>query len=326
MNKAKYKNLILTIFLVIFIILILSSLFYNINLNKIFETNSVENKIFFQIRIPRLLTSFFIGAGLSVVGCILQSLFLNPLCEGYTLGISSSAALGVVLVSLLNIPLNRFFGSLLGIFTSTVAIYFLILNFKKTIDISFILAGIVLNFFFQSIIILLTIFFDPYKLHYVLLWLLGSFSSLPKDYVYPVCFLILLSMIFILFYSEKLDIIVLGKEKSPSLGVNENRVKNHLIFLAVIISALSVSLVGVISFIGIFVPNFVKTFVGLKHKNWILNSAIIGGIFVSLCDILAKNLFYPIEIPISVFSGLIGSIFFIFYLLNGKTFYGNFKS
>jgi len=326
MNNKKNKNLILTIITFMSFIFILSSLFYNINLNKIFEINSAEYKIFFQIRIPRIIASFFIGAGLSVVGCVLQSIFLNPLCEGYTLGISSSAALGVVLVSLLNIPLNKFFGSLVGVLIATAVVYILILNFKKTIDISFILAGIVLNFFFQSIIVLFTIFFDPYKLHYILLWLLGSFSSLQQIYVYIVCFLILISIIFILSYSEKLDIIVLGKEKSPSLGVNETLVKNYLMFFSVIISALCVSLVGVISFVGIFVSNFVKIFVGLKHKNWILNSAIIGGIFVSLCDVLAKNLFYPIEIPISVFSGLVGSIFFIFYLLNGKTFYGNFKS
>jgi iron complex transport system permease protein len=315
--KTNKNFLIFILALVVFFITVFS-LFYKIDIDKIFIPSSIEHKIFFQIRIPRFISSFFVGAGLSVVGCVLQSIFLNPLCDGYTLGISSSAGLGVILITLLNIPLSRFLGSFLGVIISLFAVFVLLKTFKKTIDISFVLAGIVLNFFFSSFIVLLTMFFDPYRLHYILLWLLGSFSSLDRFYVYVVSSLIIVFIFIILIYSHKLDIIILGREKSLSLGVDEQKVKNIILFISVIISALCVSLVGVISFVGVIIPNFVKMFIKLNHKSWVLYSAIIGGIFVSFCDTLAKNLFSPIEFPISVFTGLVGSVFFVFYLFKNK--------
>jgi iron complex transport system permease protein len=298
--KTNKNFLVFILALVVFFITVFS-LFYKIDIDKIFVSSSIEHKIFFQIRIPRFISSFFVGAGLSVVGCVLQSIFLNPLCDGYTLGISSSAGLGVILITLLNIPLTRFLGSFLGVIISLFAVFVLLKTFKKTIDISFVLAGIVLNFFFSSFIVLLTMFFDPYRLHYILLWLLGSFSSLDRFYVYVVSSLIIVFIFIILIYSHKLDIIILGREKSLSLGVDEQKVKNILLFISVIISALCVSLVGVISFVGVIIPNFVRMFIKLNHKYWVLYSAFIGGIFVSFCDTLAKNLFSPIEVPISVF-------------------------
>jgi len=168
--KTNKNFLIFILALVVFFITVFS-LFYKIDIDKIFIPSSIEHKIFFQIRIPRFISSFFVGAGLSVVGCVLQSIFLNPLCDGYTLGISSSAGLGVILITLLNIPLSRFLGSFLGVIISLFAVFVLLKTFKKTIDISFVLAGIVLNFFFSSFIVLLTMFFDPYRLHYILFML-----------------------------------------------------------------------------------------------------------------------------------------------------------
>jgi len=290
-------------------------MFYGIDIKNIFLSNSMEHLIFFRIRLPRVIASIAVGCGLAVVGCVLQSIFLNPLCDGYTLGISSSAALGVILVTLLNLPFSKFFGSFIGIIFSLILVLILIKTFRKTIDVSFVLSGIMLNFFFSSVIIFLTVVFDPYRLHYILLWLLGSFSSLEEIYTYVVCFLIFVGMILALVLSDKLDIIILGREKSFSLGVDEQKIKLFFLILVIFISALCVSLVGVISFVGIIVPNFVKLFVRLRHKIWILYSTIVGGIFVLFCDSLAKNLFSPIELPISAITGLVGSIFLTIYIV-----------
>lgn len=312
------KKYLFWIFIIVGLVLVIYfSLFYRIEFNKIFVP-STEKEIFFEIRIPRLIASFFVGYGLGVTGCVFQSIFLNPLCEGYTIGVSSSAALGVILSTLLSLPVTKFFSSFLGVVFSTISIFFLNLFFKRTIDISFVLAGVVLNFFFSSIIVLLTIFFDPYKLHNVLLWLLGSFSSVEKKYVFLSCGLIFLICLFIYLFSYTLDIIVLGKEKAVSLGVDENKIKNYYVLLSIIILALCVSLAGVIPFVGIFIPNFVKSFVSGKHKVWIIYSGMLGGIFLSFSDVLSKNIFYPIEVPISVFTGLVGSVFFVLYLVKGK--------
>lgn len=311
MKKVFYIFLVLVFFLNIFF-----SLFYNLSVLEIVKNiNKTEYQIFTQIRLPRTIATYFVGAALAVVGCVLQSLFLNPLCEGYTLGISSCAGIGVVVGMIFNLPLNKFFSSFLGVILSMLVVFFLVFYFKKTIDISFVLAGIVLNSLFSGIIILLTFFFDPYKLHYVLLWLLGSFSSLEPNYVYISCVIFLCCFIFFIAYSYKLDIIVLGKDKSTSLGVNEQSVKNLLIFVCILVLSLCVSLVGIVSFVGIIIPNIVKALTGLIHKRWFIWSMISGGIFVSICDNLARNLLYPTEIPISVFTGIIGSIFFVIYVI-----------
>ncbi|MFN3550382.1 MAG: FecCD family ABC transporter permease [Endomicrobiia bacterium] len=325
------KKIFYFLLILIFISNTIFSLFYNLNAKQLINSiknknySSSEYKIFTQIRIPRTVATYFIGAGLSIVGCVLQSIFLNPLCEGYTLGISSSAGLGVILGTILNLPFTKFFNSLLGITISLVVIYLLILISKKTIDISFVLTGIVVNFLFSSITILLTLFFDPYKINYVLLWLLGSFSYLDSNYFYFLCFMIIFGIVIILVYSSNMDIVVLGKEKSNSLGVDEQKTKNVLIIISVAITAICVSLTGVISFVGIIIPNAVKIFTGIKHKSWFIWSAVSGGIFISLCDNLARNLFYPVEIPISVLTGIVGSLFFILYLIKGN-FYGNTKN
>jgi len=309
------KNFLFFIFSLCLLFISIFFMFYGIDIKNIFLSNSMEHLIFFRIRLPRVIASIAVGCGLAVVGCVLQSIFLNPLCDGYTLGISSSAALGVILVTLLNLPFSKFFGSFIGIIFSLILVLILIKTFRKTIDVSFVLSGIMLNFFFSSVIIFLTVVFDPYRLHYILLWLLGSFSSLEEIYTYVVCFLIFVGMILALVLSDKLDIIILGREKSFSLGVDEQKIKLFFLILVIFISALCVSLVGVISFVGIIVPNFVKLFVRLRHKIWILYSTIVGGIFVLFCDSLAKNLFSPIELPISAITGLVGSIFLTIYIV-----------
>lgn len=290
------------------------------SIKKIFNllsNSNADNKeylILSQIRIPRTVATYFVGAGLAVTGCILQSIFLNPLCESYTLGVSSAAGLGVILGFILNLPLGRFWMSILGILFGLGLIYLMNIFFKKTIDIGFVLSGIVLNFLFSSIIVFLTLFFEPHRLNSVLLWLLGGFTNLDTKYVYISSFVIAVSIILLLTFAKQLDIMVLGKEKAQTLGVEIEKLKKITIVLSVIITTFCVSLSGVIVFVGIIVPNVVKEFVGLGHKKCIIYCAIIGALFVSVCDSIAKNILYPVEIPISVLTGIVGSIVFLFYL------------
>lgn len=326
------KKLFYLLVILFFLLNLSFSWFYNLDIISIISaiktrnTDILECKILFEIRIPRSLATHFVGAGLAAVGCVLQSIFLNPLCEGYTLGIASCAGLGVIITTLLNLPFNKFFSSFLAIAFCMLFVFFLVFHFKRTIDISFVLTGIVFNFLFSGIIMLLTIFFDPYKMHYILLWLLGSFSSVENNnYVYFSSLVIMVCLVVLTFYSYKMDLVVLGREKSISLGIDEIKVKNLLIFICVLILSICVSLSGIISFVGIVIPNVVKVFTGIKHKNWLVWSSVTGGIFVSICDNLAKNLFYPIEVPISVFTGIIGSLFFVGYIIKGNP-YGSIKS
>lgn len=279
------------------------------------DKNNPDYIILVNIRIPRTVATYFVGAGLAVCGCVLQSIFLNPLCESYTLGISSAAGLGVILGYVIGSNFSRFIMSLLGSFLGLGSIYFLTLIFRKTLDISFVLSGIVLNFLFSSITVLLTFFLDPYKVHFVLSWLLGGFSAIKGNEIFISGTIIFLCIITILFHSRAIDVLVLGREKSISLGVNEYRLKNILILLVIIISTLCVSIAGIISFVGIIIPNIIKEFTGLEHKKWLFFSAVTGAIFVSLADNLAKNLFYPVEIPISVITGILGSIVFVSYIV-----------
>ncbi|MCX7956366.1 MAG: iron ABC transporter permease [Endomicrobia bacterium] len=324
MKKKNFKLLVFS-FLILFFVNIYFSLFYKLNLKKFFDVNDSSTQIFFKIRLPRTLATFFVGGGLAVVGCVLQSIFFNPLCESYTLGISSAAGFGVIFFAILGLQINRFISSFFGIIVSLGTVYLLLNLFKNYIDITFVLAGIVLNFLFSSITLLFTFYVAPYKVHYVLLWLLGSFSSLDAKFVYFSCILIFLCYLYFYINATKIDIITLGNEKSISLGVEPEIIKKKLLLVVIIISAIIVSLVGVVSFVGILVPNVIKKVVGLKHKVCILLSSLLGGVLVMLCDNLSRYIFYPIEIPLSIFTGIIGSIFFIVYLLKWNL-YGNIKN
>jgi len=267
-----------------------------------------------ELRLPRVVAAVAVGAGLAVAGCLLQSAFLNPLCESYTLGISSAAAVGVVMGFLLALPYGRMVTSAAGAVAGMLCAWLMSVFSRRTVDIGFVLAGIVMNFVCSALMVLLTVFIDPYRLQFVLLWMLGGFAALDAWAGYVGAALIAAALGAAFARARRLDALVLGDEKAVSLGLHPDAERLTAVAIAVGIATVCVALAGVVAFVGIIVPNITRVLSGQRHHTWMAMSALLGASLLSLADAAARTLLYPVEIPISAFTGVIGGVVFLAHL------------
>ena len=284
---------------------------------------STEYSIVFDIRLPRIILGFAIGGGLSLAGVILQGLFRNPLVEPYTLGISGGAALGVCLniilqlkqkVGIITIPLSGFLGALTVIFL----VYFLSKRRDKLKIPEMLLTGIMISFISSSLIMLIMALSRLEDLHGIVFWIMGSLEE-PNWILINIILLISILCLFIsYFFSMDLNAFSLGEEEALHLGVNIERTKKLLFLLASIVTGFSVSVGGVIGFVGLIVPHIIRIFVGTDHRILLICSFLCGGIFLIFCDTLARTVASPLELPVGVITGILGGSLLIYILTKRK--------
>ncbi|MCX7917181.1 MAG: iron ABC transporter permease [bacterium] len=308
------KNFLIVIF---FLLAIYFGIFFGSKIyspKEILNLSEIEKTIFLKIRIPRVICAFIVGAGLSISGCVLQSILKNPLAESYTLGISGGASLGIaigVLIGNINsIPFFSFMGSILS--------FFLILTisfFKKFSTTSIILAGISLNFISSSLVLFLVSIVSYEKFPLRILFLFGDLSSFSSKILLYSSILIFLSFIFLVYSGRVYDILSIDEEKAKTLGINVNFEKYITYFIICLISSLCVSLSGIIGFVGLIIPHIARGLFGSIHKKIIPISFILGGSFLIFCDTISRVIIRPVEIPVGVITGFFGGIFFLTLLI-----------
>lgn len=280
---------------------------------------SAEYSILFNIRLPRILLGFAIGGALSIAGVILQGMFRNSLVEPYTLGISGGAALGVCLsivlrlthkLGILSLPLFGFLGASLVI----ILVYFLSMR-KGILKIQgLLLTGVMLSFISSSLIMLIMAVSRTEDLQGIVFWIMGSLEE-PNWLLIKLAVLVsILSLVVSYLFSLSLNALSLGEEEAQHLGVNTERAKRLLFILASLLTGLSVSICGVIGFVGLVVPHFVRMFVGPDHRILLVSSFLCGATFLILCDTLARTIIAPLELPVGVITGILGGGFFIYAL------------
>lgn len=287
--------------------------------NRLFGT-SIENipasyvNIIMEIRFPRVVMAFLTGAALSVCGVAVQSVLKNPLASPFTLGVSSGASLGAGLVI-------TFEFYILGSFTLPaaglvfgIASMFLMIAFASKIDRSLqgstiVLTGMVLSLFVNGIVTLLAnVHDDKYK--QIMKWQTGSFSGKKWDYVLILAIIFLICGAFMFTRSRELDLLTFGDEQAGAAGLNTRAAKASLLTAAAVLSGTAVAFVGVIGFVDLIAPHITRKIFGAKHKILIPMSAVIGGIFMVLCDLAARVTVPPNEIPVGAVTALLGSPFF----------------
>ncbi|MBP7737067.1 MAG: iron ABC transporter permease [Spirochaetes bacterium] len=283
---------------------------------------SPEYSIIVDVRLPRIILGIVLGGALSVAGVLLQGLFRNPLVEPYTLGISGGAALGVCLnivlglqslIGVVSYPLSGFSGAVIVI----ILVYFLSMK-KGLLKINgILLTGVMISFIASSLIMLIMALSRTENLHGIVFWIMGSLEE-------PNTSLILLSSVVSLaglgascLFSLQLNAFAVGEEEAFHLGVNTERTKKYLFFIASVLTGVSVSVAGIIGFVGLAVPHFVRMFVGGDHRILIVCSYLAGASFLVLCDTIARGLVAPMELPVGVVTGIIGGMLFV-YALNKK--------
>jgi iron complex transport system permease protein len=277
--------------------------------------------IMVQIRFPRVLLGFLVGAGLAAVGVTLQALLRNPLADPYVLGVSSGSALGVSLAILFGIgstfmllpilPLFGFAGGLMAL----LLIYRLAQSKSRLPIHSLLLAGVILSAILTAFIMFITSILEPNRSAGLMAWLMGSltapnYPALGIFLLYVLCVLVMLMR-----KAQSLNMLTLGEETARSLGVETEGIKKWLFVLTALLTGAIVSVSGMIGFVGMVVPHAVRLVIGSDHRLLLPASALVGGMFLAVADTIARTIMAPAEIPVGIVTALTGGPFFLYLLL-----------
>ena len=288
------------------------------------NATGIEREILTQLRIPRVLCAFTAGAMLSLSGMSFQALFRNPLATPFTLGISSGAALGAALFIRMG-----FAFSILGISGTSMAasggallavllVYGLTRikgGFSTT---SLLLAGIGLSFFFSSLILLIQFSSNAAQSFRIVQWMMGSLTTADFGKLTNLLPLLVFSGTLLSMLHREMNLLMLGEDLAISRGVHTGRIKKWIFLSASLLVGGVVSVCGPIGFVGMMSPHICRLFVGPDHRWLTPASLLFGGLFLTVCDTLARSASSGAEIPVGILTALIGGPFFIGLLLQRK--------
>jgi iron complex transport system permease protein len=269
-----------------------------------------------ELRLPRIILATAVGLGLAITGAALQAVFSNPLCEPYTLGISSGAALGTVLGITLGEQLD-FYGFTLSAFVGAFLFVFILDVISKrpsSTTVTVLLTGVMLSFLGSSLVSLWMAMAEPGGMQSAVFWLMGGLSRANSFGSVLVLALTVTVSFLVWIESRGLDALLMGEDQALSVGVDVPRVRRRIIFYTSIIIGICVSSSGQIGFIGLMIPHFVRRFSGSLHQNLIPLCGIWGAIILILGDLGARILGGGYELPVGVLTALIGAPLFIFIL------------
>jgi len=280
-----------------------------------------EQAIILSLRFPRALLAGLVGAGLSVSGAIFQALLKNPLADPYILGVSSGAAVGAIVAILMGLstlsfglPLASFMGALLTI----LAVFYFGRQEGKIHPNTLLLAGVIIGSFLSALIMFFISVSQKEELHTIIFWLMGDFSFSNYQTIRIIFPYILLSFLFLYSRARQLNLILSGEEDALQLGVNVENLRLISYLSASLLTAASVSVCGLIGFVGLIVPHSVRLILGPDHRLLIPSSALVGASFLIASDTLARTLLAPIELPVGVITATFGGPFFIYLLKTRK--------
>lgn len=276
-----------------------------------------RESIVWEVRFPRVLLAALVGAGLAVVGAVLQAVTRNPLADPHLLGVSSGGALGAILAllhtglvfGLITVPLFAFAGSLLA--TGAVI---LVTRFSGSTPDRLVLGGVAVAFVATALGNLFIFLGDPRAVHTVVFWILGGLGLAQWPHlVYPaVVFFSCLS--FLVLRAREINGLAMGDETAATLGVPVVRFRGMLFVVTALLTGVMVAFSGAIGFVGLMVPHFVRLIAGSDNVRVIPLSAFAGALLLIAADIAARTVLAPEDLPIGVVTGLAGGLAFILIL------------
>lgn len=319
MNASSFKK---EAGLLLILVLISAVLFVCSLLTGAAEVNpaSAEGRwVILELRLPRTILAFAVGASLGLAGAVLQSLFRNPLADPHLTGISAGGAAGVVLASCVFaswtgfavwLPVFSAGGSLL-----TLALVYWLGKRNGVLSVyTLLLAGVMVNSFLIAMIVFLQSVSRSDEMAGVLFWLLGSLGSASKrDGVMVLAVMVPVFCVYLV-NARALNLLSLGESRAQSLGVPVEKTKQFLFFLAALLTGAAVSTSGMISFVGLIAPHLARLLTGSDYRRLIPASLFLGGSLLMLSDLLARTLFRPQEIPAGVITSFLGVPFFLWLL------------
>jgi iron complex transport system permease protein len=278
-----------------------------------------SDAVIFQIRLPRILAAMLVGAALSIAGAAFQGLFKNPLVSPDKLGVSAGAGFGAAMAILLSlsaviIQVSAFIWGLIAVGLT----YFISRTFKGTSILTLILCGIAIESFFGAMISLSKYVADPYEqLPSIVFWLLGSFAAVTPQKLVMMGIPVLFGISILLLIRWRINVLSMGEEEARTMGVDTKKLQAIIIFSCTIVTASSVSICGIIGWVGLVIPHVARMIVGPDHKILLPASVIIGAFFMLLIDDVARTI-TTVEIPVGILTALIGVPFFLYLLRKSK--------
>ena len=279
-----------------------------------------QSSIFWNLRAPRIVLSVLVGAALSVCGAAYQSVFRNPLTDPYVLGISSGASVGAAVAILLGLE-----AYMLGVGTcalvtgllTIVVIYRIASIGNRMHTTTLLLTGVCITFLMSAIISFIMVLRQD-KMDSIIFWTMGSFASASWTEVAIVAPVVAVGIGIVLYYARHLNLLLAGSETARSLGVEVERVKRVLLLSTTLMVAFCVATCGVIGFVGLVVPHCLRLVLGPDNRRIVPCAIFAGGLFMLLCDTLARTLLMPAELPVGSLTALAGAPLFIYLLYKNK--------
>lgn len=278
--------------------------------------NVAENimAVIWNIRLPRIICAVVVGAGLGVSGVIFQGILQNPLADPYTIGISTGASFGASIALVLSINLGIYFPvtlcALTGALLTLMGVIFIARKGKSLESSSLIIAGIIISSILSSGVSFLKMLAGE-SVSAIVFWIMGSMSAVGWNDVALVLPVVTICSVIAAVMADKLDIMSLGDSNAQALGVNTNRLRLVYLIIGSVITAVCVSVCGVIGFVGLIVPHLLRFWLTAKNSVLIPMSAVLGGVLLLIADSITR-VFSAGEIPVGVLTTLIGGPFFIF--------------
>ena len=323
-NSKKICMILTTVFVLCFTILIslrIGSIDISFKelIDGMFLSKQSNNFLIIRdLRMPRVLSAVLIGGNLAVAGALLQTTMKNPLADPGIIGISSGASLGAIAVMVIFTDLIKykiiiaFIGGIIA-----ACLVYLIGEDKGFSPVRIILAGVCVNSILNALSSMVTVF-NSAGVSSIQTWLLGSLVNVTWNDFKILALYTIVGIALCLLVIKSCDLMGLGDKTAQSLGLNVNRVRVMITFVAVFLTSISTGVGGVISFVGRVIPHICRFLIGSSHKILKPFSYFMGGFLLLVADTVSRNIFRPYEIPVGLTMCLVGGPFFIYILRRSK--------
>lgn len=276
---------------------------------------SGQDSIVWQLRAPRVLLGALVGAGLALVGTVLQAVTRNPLADPHLLGVSSGAAFGAVIVvlylgefaGLLSLPLAAFVGAL----ASMLLVLAIASRGGRLESDRLLLAGVAVSFVMMAASNLLLYLGNPHAASSVLFWMLGGLGLARWELLWLPALCLALVLAVLLGLGRALNALMAGEQSAVSLGLEPRRVRLLVFVVASLLTGVLVSLSGAIGFVGLMLPHVARFLVGAEHRRVLPVAALLGALFLVWVDVAARTWLAPQDLPIGIVTAAIGGVFFV---------------
>ncbi len=296
---------------------------YKVIIGKIFNAPNLYDgirkstiSIIWDYRLPRVILGILAGAGLALCGAVMQSTVNNPIAEPYILGVSSGATFGATLTIAFGLSTVVSLGSFLGAIIATFLVMGIASHKGKMTATRLILSGTVVNALFTAFSnFIISVFASSDSISDIKFWTMGSLTGASyKGLILP-AIVVVLACLFFLTQGRTMNTMMLGDEAAVSLGVNLSVYRIIYMCIVALLTGVLVSCCGIIGFVGLIIPHIVRGIVGTNHKKVIPLSIVIGALFLVWADVLARTLVSGSELPIGIFTALVGAPFFIYIVV-----------